>query len=134
MSCLNILQISELLNNENGSILPKESVIYRNQDGKIVKGTVNIAIRPGYDDYIIHENRHGNQLLQGTFDRPVLEVEREAFIYQRVYNPSRIANIIENARATEYKDPNSPYFEPAKRPLFYGLDDAIKYIYRDQIK
>ena len=96
-----------------------------------MKGDVYISIRPGYDDYI-HENRNGVQIFQGTQNRPVLEIEREAFIYQRIYNSTRINNIIENARIMEYQDKTRTYSNPDNRSLFYSLDDAIKYIYRDQ--
>ena len=100
--------------------------------GSNMKGDVYISIRPGYDDDYIHENRHGVQILQGTQNRPVLEIEREAFIYQRIYNSTRINNIIENARIMEYQDKTRTYSNPDNRSLFYSLDDAIKYIYRDQ--
>ncbi len=96
--------------------------------------SVTIYIRPGYDDYVIHENRHGNQFLSGTYNRPTLEVERDAFLYQQIYNPSKISNMIDNARIQEYRDPDRQYFNPDNRPAYYGLDDAIRYIYRREIE
>ena len=91
--------------------------------GADMTGNVYITIRPSYDDFVIHENRHGNQILAGTDKRPVLEIEREAYIYQRIYNPMGIENMIEDAKKEQYSTPSS-------RPAYYSLDDAIKLIYK----
>lgn len=76
----------------------------------------------------------GKKKRLGNYNKPVLERERDAFVYQRIYNPSQVNDMIENARIIEYQDKTRPYSDPNKRPLFYSLDDAIKYIYKDQIK
>lgn len=120
----------ELKKNENGKITSGHIT----GSGTEMTGDVYISIRPGYDDYVIHEGRHCNQALQRTNHRPVLEIEREAFLYQKIYNAQGVYDLIENARILEYKDPTSKYSDPNNRPLFYDLDDAIKYIYKDLIE
>jgi hypothetical protein len=104
--------VSGLGDNEYGMFRKNTSEIITtitDADGNvtsITKYVSTINIRPGHDDFVIHEGRHANQLLAGTNNRPVLEVEREAFIYQRIYNPVGIENMIENAKRTEYNDPS----------------------------
>jgi hypothetical protein len=70
---------------------------YSNNKGQVVSGLITIQIVPGFDDYVVHENRHGNQFLEGTHNKPILQKEKDAFIYQRIYNPVRVDALIENA-------------------------------------
>ena len=94
--------------------------------GEDMTGDVYISIRPGNDSYVIHEDRHANQILNNTKNRPVLVREREAYLYQKIYAPTEIENLINKAKQEQY--PN-----PSDRPEFYDLDNAIKYMYREEI-
>ncbi|MDD3876017.1 MAG: hypothetical protein PHT69_05315 [Bacteroidales bacterium] len=100
-----------------------EGSIINREDGEIVGGNVNIQIRPGHDEAVIHENRHGNQILEGTNTRPVLERERDAFIYQRIYNYSSVQENIDNTRIQKYGINEHMYRE------FWKLDDMINFLY-----
>jgi hypothetical protein len=102
--------------------------------GEDMTGDIYVSVRPNYDDYYIHEDRHICQVLQGTQIRKLLDKERESYTYQGVFNPNRIIQLIENAKNLEYQDSNSQYYNPDYRPFNYGLDDAIKYIYKKEIK
>ena len=92
--------------------------------GKEMTGNIYISIAAGYDDFVIHENRHINQIFNSTNNRPVLEVEREAYLYQEIYNPVRILQIMEGAKESQYPDRST-------RPEYYSLDDAIKFLYEN---
>ena len=96
-------------------------------DGDEMTGDIYVSIRPTYNDYFIHENRHVCQSLQHTDNRKLLEKERESYMYQGVINPERIIKLIENAKKEKYPSVND-------QPFDYNLDDAIKYIYRDLIE
>ena len=88
----------------------------------VLKGNIYITVRAGKDDFVIHENRHGNQNLEGTQNRSNLEIEREAYQYQRIYDAPAVEKIIQNALLK---------FHPVivTQPEFYELDDAIKDMY-----
>jgi hypothetical protein len=57
----------------------------------------------------------------------VLEREREAYIYQRIYNYSSVQEIIKKARILKYGH------EGAEMMPKWTLDDMIKYLYKDKI-
>ena len=88
----------------------------------VLMGNIYITVRAGKDDFVIHENRHGNQNLERTQNRSELEIEREAYQYQRIYDASAVEKIIQDALIR---------FHPviATQPEFYELDDAIKDMY-----
>lgn len=85
-------------------------------------GDVYITVRKSHDDFVIHENRHGNQHLENSRNRPIFCLEREAFLYQQIYDASAIEEIISAALK---------YFHPviSTQPEFYGLEDAIRDMY-----
>ena len=114
-------EINDLQENENGKVLGDKSKTYG--EGKEMTGVVYIAIRPGFDAFIIHENRHLNQHMSNNIDRPVFEIEKEAYIYQRIYSYDSVQSIIENAKKVQY--PNV-----LDRPDYYDLDDAIRFLYK----
>jgi len=118
---------SSLRNDENGKI---GGGIYRDQYGRIVSGTVNIIIRPGHDEAVIHENRHGNQILEDRYDAmSVLSRELEAYTYQEVYNYKSVKRLIDNA--IEHKYDNMP---SNLRPTSITLEEMIRFRYPDIIK
>jgi hypothetical protein len=85
-------------------------------------GNIYITVREGYDDFVIHENRHGNQHLEKSWNRSTFKLEKEAFQYQRIYNADAVEQIIQKALE---------YFHPviSTQPQFYDLDDAIMDMY-----
>jgi hypothetical protein len=113
-----------LAKSENGLVDGPRSEVYRPSDG-VVTGVVYIYIRPGHDETIIHENRHLNQILDGSHSRPLMEREREAFVYQRIYSPKSVNATIENARLQKYGR------DMAQNMRKWTLDDMIKYLYGD---
>jgi hypothetical protein len=116
----------------------KTDLLGPNDNGMVTGGTVNgscedmtgdiyVSVRPNYDDYYIHEDRHVCQILQGTHIRKLLDQERESYTYQGVFNPNRIIQLIENAKKQQYPSIQN-------QPFNYNLDDAIRYIYQDLIQ
>ena len=69
---------------EKGAIIGGETF----GQGEKMTGNIYISIAAGNDDFVIHENRHINRRLHSTQNRPVLEVEKEAYLYQKIYNPN----------------------------------------------
>jgi len=117
---------NELKNDENGIT---EGQINRDQYGRIVGGIVNIVIRPGHDEAVIHENRHGNQVLEDRYGAmSVFDRELEAYTYQEVYNYRSVKVLIDNA--IQHKYDNMP---TNLRPTSISLEEMIRYRYRDLI-
>ena len=104
-----------------GMLWGEKSFVYWEKD--IPKGDIYITVRSGNDDFIIHENRHGNQILEKSNNRSELEIEREAYSFQRIYKYEAVEQFINDALK---------YFHPgvSSRPAIYDLDDAIKDVYK----
>ena len=104
-----------------GMLWGEKSFVYWEKD--IPKGDIYITVRSGNDDFIIHENRHGNQILEKSNNRSELEIEREAYSFQRIYKYEAVEQFINDALK---------YFHPdvSSRPAIYDLDAAIKDVYK----
>ena len=92
--------------------------------GAEMTGDIYVSIVAGYTDFVIHENRHINQRLKTTHNRSVFEVEKEAYLYQKIYNPIRVQQIIDGAWKSQYPDRST-------RPEYYSLDDTIRFLYEN---
>ncbi len=94
------------------------------ENGEITTGIVTIVIRPGHDDAVVHENRHGRQIVSGDAKKlTVFEAEKDAFIYQQVYDYESVQGTINRAEEKQYP------FKDIPKPSNYGLDDMIKFLY-----
>jgi len=121
-------ETKNLQSNENGKTGGPGSYFERDDKGNITAGKVYIDIRPGHDEAVIHENRHGNQNLNGTFkSSTVLQRETEAYIYQQIYNYESVQKTILNARNDKYQ-----FMDEWARPSF-NMDDMINWLYKDLI-
>jgi hypothetical protein len=62
-----------------------------------VSGEVTVVITPGRDDVVVHENRHGVQVLNATdASRPVRTREYEAWKVQAKYDPARMNQLLDS--------------------------------------
>ena len=100
-------------------------------DGEKVISKIRIVAKPGYTQTIVHENRHGNQMLNkssGFWESSDFNDELEAFRYQSVYDPQSVQRFIKGVRASQY--PN--YSIQQRESIPYTLKDAIRHAYKGQ--
>ena len=115
--------ISILGKNEDGVTGYGDSYVYTNADGTASDGSVNIAVKPGRGDVIVHENRHAGQILEGRSQKPVLEKETDAFIYEQVYDYKAVQKVLNQVQTLKYSHLNKDL-----RPKV-TIQEMVKYLY-----
>jgi hypothetical protein len=117
--------VSEFKKKQNGSTIPLDC------DLKNVY-SVKINVRPGYLSTYIHENRHGNQILNKTsgFKRNSdLFDEIDCFNFQKIFDSDGVYNEILRCRDEEFAGKTIEEKQSSYKYYNYNLIDAVKHLY-----
>jgi len=97
------------------------------ETGNVTGGKIYTIIKPGHDEAVIHENRHGVQIAMGADTKQTFIVESEAYRYQLIYDRSGVVSQMELVYQRKYGhlDQN---IRPVKS-FDQKFDEMIKYLY-----
>jgi hypothetical protein len=111
--------------NQNGNTVPldyHDNTVY----------SVKINVRPGFLAIYIHENRHGNQILNNTSgfkNNSDLYDEIDCFNFQRIFDSDGVYNEILLCRDEEFAGKTRQEKELSYKYNNYTLEDAVKHLY-----
>jgi len=119
----------ELARNENGITGQEGTEVFTNTETGELGGKVVITIRPGHQEAVIHENRHGNQILNRD-NGSVLGREVDAFNAQKIFDAKSVERLIEKYRNEKFWHLNQ--FERERRKV--EIDDVVRKLYKKEIE
>ncbi len=88
------------------------------------QGKIDIQIKAGYDQKVIHENRHAYRFATSSYGsysgETVLSRETDAYIFERAFDPAAFQQVLSNSNKS-----GNPNFD---------IEDLVKILYKDLIQ